>query len=65
MSEFNPLSRDRVEQIKRAISSSEADGRALAFDSKTGECAGPVQVVTPTPDDRRNVISRFDTHYKA
>lgn len=65
MSDFRPLSRERAEEIKRAIRRSEAEGGPVAFDAKTGECIGAVEVVTAAPDDRRNVISRFDTHYKA
>jgi len=61
MGSFQPLSKDRAEEIRRAMASSRSGSEGLAF-SETGECLGTAPVGS-SPDDRRNVIGKYDTHY--
>ena len=61
MGSFQPLSKDRAEEIRRAMASSRSGGEGLAF-SETGECLGTAPVGS-SPDDRRNIIGKYDTHY--
>jgi len=61
MGNFKPLSKERAEEIRKAMSRSRSGGEGLAF-SETGECVGTAPVST-SPDDRRNVIGKYDTHY--
>ena len=61
MGSFQPLSKERAEEIRKAMSRSRSGGKGLAF-SETGECVGTAPVST-SPDDRRNVIGKYDTHY--
>lgn len=62
MGNFQPLSPERAEEIRKAMAQSRAGGRGLAF-SETGECLGTAPVST-SPDDRVNVIGRYSTHYR-
>ena len=55
------MSKDRAEEIRRAMGSSRSASEGLAF-SETGECLGTAPV-SSSPDDRRNVIGKYDTHY--
>jgi hypothetical protein len=43
------------------MSRSRSGSEGLAF-SETGECLGTAPV-SSSPDDRRNVIGKYDTHY--
>ena len=43
------------------MASSRSASEGLAF-SETGECLGTAPV-SSSPDDRRNVIGKYDTHY--
>jgi len=61
MGSFQPLSKDRAEEIRRAMASSRSGSEGLAF-SEAGECLGTAPVGS-SPDDRRNVIGKYDTHY--
>lgn len=61
MGTFQPLSKDRAEEIRRALTRSRSGDEGLAF-NETGECVGTA-TVSAAPDDRRNVIAKYDTHY--
>lgn len=61
MGSFTPLSKERAEEIRRAMERSRSSSEGLAF-SETGELEGTAPV-SSSPDDRRNVIGKYDTHY--
>ena len=61
MEGFQPLNKQRAEEIRKAMSRSRSEGESLAF-SETGKCIGTAPV-SISPDDRRNVIGKYDTHY--
>jgi hypothetical protein len=62
MGNFQPLSKSRAEEIHQAIAESRTTGQGLAISPETGECLG-VAPVNVSPDDQRNVIGRFTTHF--
>lgn len=55
------MSKDRAEQIRQVMSRSRSGSEGVAF-SETGDCLGTAPV-SSSPDDRRNVIGKYDTHY--
>ena len=61
MGTFQPLSKERAEEIRRAMASSRSAKEGLAF-SETGDCLG-MAPVSESPDDRRNLVGKFDTHF--
>lgn len=61
MGSFQPLSKERAEEIRQAMAQSRAGGKGLAFD-EDGQCEGTAPV-SSSPDDRRNVIGKFNQHY--
>jgi hypothetical protein len=60
-SSFTPLTKERAEEIRQALARSRSSSEGVAF-SETGEFEGTAPV-SSSPDDRRNVIGKFDTHY--
>jgi len=63
MGQFRELSASRIAQIKAAMNDARKKGKGLAIDSETGELEGSASVHT-SPDDKRNVIGKFDKHYR-
>ena len=63
MGSFKPLTKERAEEIRQAMNRSRSTSEGLAF-SETGEFQGTAPV-NSSPDDRRNVIGKYDTHYTA
>lgn len=61
MNGFQPLSKERAEEIRKALEASRGNEQAFVL-GETGECLGTGPVL-PTPDDQRNMIAKFDTHY--
>jgi len=61
MGNFQPLSKERAEEIRRIMTRSRAGGEGLAFDAD-GQCQG-TSPVSSSPDDRRNVIGKFNQHF--
>ena len=61
MGNFQPLSEERAAEIRKAMAQARTEGKGLAF-SETGECLGAASVKS-SPDDPRNIIGQFDTHY--
>ncbi len=59
MDSFQPLSKERAEEIRKAL---REDGKAIHI-NPTGEFVG-TGPVDPSPDDLRNAIGKFDTHYR-
>ena len=62
MGSFQPLDKARAEEIRQALAKARSSTEGVAFNPETGECLGSVPVNT-SPDDRRNVIGKYDTHY--
>ncbi len=62
MGNFQPITRERAEEIRQALRHSRSSGEGLAFDRDTNQLVGTTSV-KKAPDDRVNAIGRFDTHY--
>lgn len=58
---FTPLTKERAEEIRQALARSRSSSEGLAF-NETGELEGTAPVST-SPDDRRNIIGKYDVHY--
>lgn len=61
MGSFKPLSKGRAEEIRQAMERSRSGDEGMVV-GPTGEFLGPTPV-GPSPDDRRNTIGKYDTHY--
>ena len=68
MANFQPISRERAEQLRKVIRQATSTDKGLEFDLQTGQCRNksvPLNSVPlrPDPRNRRGVIGKFDTHY--
>lgn len=67
MSDFKPLSPDRVEMLKQVlgqVGDDSGDGdRAVVVDRQTGNVVGAAADPDQLSPDRVNAIARFDRHY--
>ena len=61
MGSFQPLSKNRAEEIRRTLRDSQEDGQSLIY-SETGQLVG-TGPVSPSQDDQRNRAGRMKVHY--
>jgi len=63
MDQFIPVAPSRAAELKAMIASSRTDGKGLAFNQASGKVEG-VSELDPLPNDTRNTIGKFGTHYR-
>jgi hypothetical protein len=61
MGQFESLSKERVSEIRKALERATRADQDLVM-TGTGEVVAD-QGVRTTPEDRRNALGRFGTHY--
>lgn len=59
---FKPVSKERAEQIRRALERARSSSEGIAIDKQTGQFVGAAPL-RDAPQDKVNMIGKFDTHY--
>lgn len=59
---FKPVSKERAEEIKRALESARSSRLGVQIDRETGQFLGTAPLNTADPE-KVNMIGKFDTHY--